>query len=72
MYEGRLTLFRSTLEPTGWFFDPLAGWGQFARRGVALNIVTGDHHTMFQDPGATEMAQNMKDAFIAGGKTATP
>jgi thioesterase domain-containing protein/aryl carrier-like protein len=72
MYEGRLTLFRSTLEPTGWFFDPLAGWGQFVRRGVGLHIVTGDHHTMFQDPGATEMAQNIADASIVREKTATP
>ena len=71
-YEGRLTLFRSTLEPTGWFFDPLAGWGQFARRGVALNIVTGDHHTMFQDPGAGEMARNIAETFTAREKTATP
>ncbi len=72
MYEGRLTLFRSTLEPTGWFFDPLAGWGQFVRRGVGLHIVTGDHHTMFQDPGAAEMAQNIADMFTGREAAAKP
>ena len=67
MYDGQLTLFRSTLEPTGWFFDPLAGWSEFARQGVALKIVTGDHHTMFQDPGAAQMAGNIAPTQTRGG-----
>jgi non-ribosomal peptide synthetase component F/thioesterase domain-containing protein len=56
-YDGRLTLFRSKLEPTGWLFDPLAGWGKYARQGVELSMVAGDHHTMFQDPGAGQMGE---------------
>jgi non-ribosomal peptide synthetase component F/thioesterase domain-containing protein/acyl carrier protein len=58
-YSGRITLFRSTLEPTGWLFDPLAGWGAYAQGGVELVMVEGNHFTMFQDPGATQMALNM-------------
>jgi len=58
-YPGRITLFRSTEEPTGWLFDPLAGWGAFAARGVQLEMIRGNHYTMFQNPGAEQMAQRM-------------
>jgi thioesterase domain-containing protein/acyl carrier protein len=58
-YSGRVTLFRSTLEPTGWLFDPLAGWGEYAQGGVDLVMVEGNHFTMFQDPGAAQMARHM-------------
>lgn len=57
-YPGKITLFRSLQEPTGWLFDPLAGWGRFADR-VDLHLVAGDHFSMFQEPGATQMAQHM-------------
>jgi thioesterase domain-containing protein len=58
-YRGRIVLFRSTQEPTGWLFDPLAGWGRYASEGVELIIVEGNHFTMFQEPGATHMATQM-------------
>jgi len=65
-YSGHITLFRSTQEPTGWMFDPLAGWGRYAQ-SVALAMVQGNHFTMFQDPGATQMAQAMAP-LIAGAE----
>ena len=64
-YAGRITLFRSTQEPTGWMFDPLAGWGEYAQGGVELAMVEGNHFTMFQDPGATQMAQRMTPLIAA-------
>jgi non-ribosomal peptide synthetase component F/thioesterase domain-containing protein len=66
-YAGRLTLFRSTHEPTGWLFDPLAGWGEFATGGVDLNLVEGNHFTMFQDPGAAQMAARMAQLISGSG-----
>jgi len=66
-YAGRLTLFRSTHEPTGWLFDPLAGWGEFAAGGVDLNLVEGNHFTMFQDPGAAQMAARMAQLISGSG-----
>jgi non-ribosomal peptide synthetase component F/thioesterase domain-containing protein/acyl carrier protein len=59
MYEGEITLFRSANEPTGWFFDPTAGWGNFTTRGVDMSKVTGDHFTMFQSTGAAQMAEKI-------------
>ncbi|MBV8805619.1 MAG: AMP-binding protein, partial [Sinobacteraceae bacterium] len=64
-YSGRITLFRSTQEPTGWMFDPLAGWGEYAQGGVDLAMVEGNHFTMFQDPGATQMAERMAPLITA-------
>jgi thioesterase domain-containing protein len=46
-------------------FDPLAGWGRFARGGIELEMVDGNHHTMFQDPGATQMAGRMSKLISA-------
>jgi thioesterase domain-containing protein/acyl carrier protein len=64
-YPGRITLFRSTHEPTGWMFDPLAGWGQYAQGGIELAMVEGNHFTMFQDPGASQMAGAMAPLIAA-------
>ena len=65
-YSGRVTILRSTQEPTGWFFDPLAGWGRFAQGGIELAMVEGNHFTMFQDPGASQMAHQMAKLIGAG------
>ena len=65
-YSGRVTVLRSTQEPTGWFFDPLAGWGRFAQGGIELAMVEGNHFTMFQDPGASQMAHQMAKLIGAG------
>lgn len=63
-YPGKLTLFRSLEEPTGWLFDPLAGWGHFAE-SVELHLVPGDHFSMFQEPGVTQIAQRMSRLLTA-------
>ncbi|HTY94109.1 MAG TPA: thioesterase domain-containing protein, partial [Steroidobacteraceae bacterium] len=60
-YRGHISLIRSTREPTGWLFDPNAGWGAFAAGGVDLTMVEGNHFTMFQEPGVTQMAAAMRE-----------
>jgi len=56
-YGGHISLIRSTREPTGWLFDPNAGWSPFATEGVNLTLVEGNHFTMFQEPGVAQMAE---------------
>jgi thioesterase domain-containing protein len=51
-------------------FDPLAGWGQFAGGGIELAMVEGNHFTMFQDPGATQMAERMAPVLAAAKQSA--
>jgi len=62
-YHGRVTLLRSSLEPTGWFFRPDAGWAPFAPNGVDVQFVGGNHFTMFQHPGADQMAVHLANAI---------
>ena len=62
IYPGRITLFRSKLEPTGLFFDRLAGWGKFTSSGVDLFMLEGNHFTMFQGLGVIQMANYIKAA----------
>jgi amino acid adenylation domain-containing protein len=66
-YEGAVTLLRSRLEPTGWFFKEDAGWGPFARSGVDVQFVDGNHFTMFQEPGTTQMAAHVAAALAKSG-----
>ena len=62
-YHGAVTLLRSRLEPTGWFFKEDAGWAAFAPSGVAVRFVDGNHFTMFQDPGSSQMAKHVAAAL---------
>jgi non-ribosomal peptide synthetase component F/thioesterase domain-containing protein len=62
-YDGAVTLLRSRLEPTGWFFREDAGWGEFAHSGVDVQFVDGNHFTMFQDPGSHQMAVHVAAAL---------
>jgi thioesterase domain-containing protein/acyl carrier protein len=59
----RITLLRSRDEPTGWFFKPDAGWQQFTPERVKLHFVSGNHFTMFQEPGVTQLAQHIGAAI---------
>jgi thioesterase domain-containing protein len=58
-YHGKVILLRSRLEPTGWLFQEDAGWSSFAPKGVDVRFVDGNHFTMFQDPGSTQMAAHV-------------
>jgi len=62
-YGGAVTLLRSRLEPTGWFFREDAGWGEFTHSGVDVQFVDGNHFTMFQDPGSQQMAEHVAAAL---------
>ncbi len=63
-YAGRLTLFRSADEPCGRFLDREMGWGRFALGGIDVNVIEGDHFSIFQGAGARQIA----DKIIADGE----
>jgi non-ribosomal peptide synthetase component F/thioesterase domain-containing protein/acyl carrier protein len=71
-YSGHVSIIRSTREPTGWLFDPYAGWGPFAAGGIDLTMVEGNHFTMLQDPGVTQMALAMAERLRAGATGERP
>ena len=59
----RLTVFRSTGEPTGLFLDSKLGWNGMAAAGVDLIVVPGDHYSVFKDPGLSLMAEGIEAAM---------
>jgi thioesterase domain-containing protein/acyl carrier protein len=58
-YAGRVTLFRSSREPSGLFLNRHLGWGDFARGGIDVVTIRGDHFSIFQQPGVTQMAERL-------------
>jgi non-ribosomal peptide synthetase component F/thioesterase domain-containing protein len=71
-YDGNVQLLRSRLEPTGLFFRQDAGWNDFAAAKVNVQFVDGNHFTMFQDPGASQMAAYVAAALAAETVSQTP
>jgi non-ribosomal peptide synthetase component F/thioesterase domain-containing protein len=67
-YDGAVTLLRSRLEPTGWFFQEDAGWGAFVKPGIDVRFVDGDHFTMFQEPGCSQMAAHIAADLTPGAQ----
>jgi non-ribosomal peptide synthetase component F/thioesterase domain-containing protein len=65
-YQGAVTLLRSRLEPTGWFFQVDAGWGAFVPAGINVQFVDGNHFTMFQEPGSGQMAAHVAAVLEKG------
>jgi thioesterase domain-containing protein len=71
-YHGKITLFRSKREPTGFFFKEHAGWGDFTAAGVDVRFIDGNHFTMFQDPGAAQMAACVASVLDVVSPQASP
>ena len=60
-YAGKITLLCSAGEPRGLFIDPKMGWEPFTSE-VDVQIIEGDHFTMFQGEGLKQMAQHIAAA----------
>jgi amino acid adenylation domain-containing protein len=56
-YDGHVILFTATDEPQSRFLDPTQGWKQFMTGRFDVIPITGDHSSIFQDPGARQMAE---------------
>jgi amino acid adenylation domain-containing protein len=60
-YDGRVILFTATDEPHSRFLDNAWGWRPFMTGRFEVIPIRGDHSSIFQDPGARQMA----DAIVA-------
>jgi thioesterase domain-containing protein/acyl carrier protein len=54
--ETPVVLVRSEVLQTGWFRDPLLGWGKPAYGGLQLIVMPGEHDSMFQEPDVERLA----------------
>jgi thioesterase domain-containing protein/acyl carrier protein len=58
-YPGRVTVFRAT-ETTPGYEDPRLGWGRFARGGVDVYEVPGNHSSLVEEPHVQALASKVK------------
>lgn len=66
-YDGKISLFRSFEEPRGLWIDQAMGWRSFARGGVDVTVISGDHYSVFNDPGVREMAATIRGIIGRAG-----
>jgi amino acid adenylation domain-containing protein len=62
VYSGRVTLFRARTQSAGWT-DPQLGWADFARGGLEVHVVPGDHTTMLEEPHVQDLAGLLQDCL---------
>ena len=63
---GRVTFFRTHQRAyVRLLRDPLWGWGKIARRGVDVQDVPGNHHTMMVEPNVGELARKFRRCLCA-------
>jgi thioesterase domain-containing protein len=65
LFLGRVHSFVSPFRATGWLVDSALGWGRLAREGAEAVTVTGDHSSMFFEPGGGQIAATIAAALEA-------
>ncbi|HMC27505.1 MAG TPA: amino acid adenylation domain-containing protein, partial [Verrucomicrobiae bacterium] len=58
-YPGAVTLFRSPGHQLLCSFDEQYGWGELARGGVAVKIISGAHEQILEEPHVQRVAREM-------------
>ena len=58
-FSGKITVFSPSLEPRSLFHDATLGWDEFCKKGADVVDISGDHNSVFKDPGASEMASHI-------------
>jgi amino acid adenylation domain-containing protein len=62
-YAGPVTLFRARERSLRGFDDPKAGWGEWARGGLEIHSVAGDHLSIVAYPNAQFLAQDLRECL---------
>jgi thioesterase domain-containing protein len=63
VYAGRITLLRAAEQPAGASPEPDMGWGRYARGGVEVRGVPGDHLSMLQEPHVGRLAEEIRSCL---------
>jgi thioesterase domain-containing protein/acyl carrier protein len=50
LYQGRITFFRASQQPPGYYVDPQLGWGSIATEGVETYEIPGHHSSIVTSP----------------------
>lgn len=63
VYPGRITLFRASEQPPGYYNDPQRGFGGLAAEGLELHEVPGLHWTIVREPHVRVLAEKLRDCL---------
>jgi thioesterase domain-containing protein len=58
-YPGRITFFKAREALTDPSVDPTMGWSDWARDGVEVHVVAGNHATMMYEPHVATLAKEL-------------
>jgi len=70
-YPGRVTLFRSRTQPLFRLSSEDRGWGKWARGGVEIRTVPGNHESMLEEPFVRQLAESLQAALEEAQEAAT-
>ena len=59
-YAGRTLVFHCSEQPNARFLDSALGWAELCHGPFACLAIPGDHLALFQDPGASAMAERIR------------
>ena len=65
VYPGRLTVFRIHKRPYYRINDEALGWGQRALGGVDIEVIPGDHDSIFREPNVRVLAEKLTEHIMA-------
>ncbi len=64
IFEGKLTLFRAALQPSGVIFEPTLGWKKFTTGEIVIKEVSGSHGALTVYPYAKQLAEKLSPLLI--------
>ncbi len=67
-YHGHITLFRSKGHQLFCSFDHLYGWGEFARNGVTVRVISCPHEGILEEPHVREVASQLKELLTSNAR----
>ncbi len=59
LYPGRIIFFKASETPDGPSADPTMGWSDWARDGVEVHVVPGNHANMMYEPHVEHLARKL-------------
>jgi len=59
VFDGKMTLFRAALQPSGVIFDPTLGWNKFTTQEIFIKEVSGSHGALTVYPYAKHLAKEL-------------
>ncbi|WP_198172462.1 non-ribosomal peptide synthetase [Hymenobacter ginkgonis] len=62
-YPGKVVLFKSSVPTPGLIDDPLGGWSEHVTGAIEVLTVSGDHITIFKEPGVQELAKKLSSVL---------